>query len=101
MLIWMSFVDRDRPEGQRNLGVCIVEIDELDLDAARDEIAVRFPHARPGAEVVAAASKKAWDMACNPGGEVMSCEIDPAKLPPDVPLHRLMQAAELHERGLA
>lgn len=46
-LWWLSFVDNDRPEGDRFIGACIVEADG-------PVSAVREAHAR----------------GCNPGGEV-------------------------------
>lgn len=46
-LWWLSFADPDRPVGQRFLGVCVVE-----------------------AEDISTAADRAWEMNCNPGGEV-------------------------------
>lgn len=94
-LVWLSFADDD---GFR--GVAIVEIDDEDLDEARAVIAERFPRAKPGAEVVGAATRKAHLMGCNPGGSVMSAEMPPGKIADDVPRHRLMQLPELQQRGL-
>jgi hypothetical protein len=49
---WLSFVDEDRPEGDRNLGVAIVR----------------------GYDVVNAA-RNAWDKGINPGGEIAGTQI--------------------------
>lgn len=45
---WLSFVDEDRPEGQRFLGVAIVDAPDV-----------------PGAF-----AGRAWDLGCNPGGQI-------------------------------
>jgi hypothetical protein len=52
-IYWLSFCDEDKPEGQKLLGVCIVE--------APDTIS---------------AVKLAHEKKCNPGGEVMAVGID-------------------------
>ena len=96
MKMWLSFVD-DEAE-PRNVGCCVVEISEAEIDAARLRVFAEFPHAKPGAEAIAAAVSKAWQLGCNPGGEVMAVQI-----PDDtaVPIGRLMDMAELKARGLA
>lgn len=64
---WMSFCDPDKPKGQQFLGVSIVEVDELDVMLAIGNLAM-------------AASAKAWERQCNPGGEVAMKEIHPDDL---------------------
>ena len=49
---WLSFCDERRPRGDRFLGVCIVQGDEL-----------------------ADAIQEAWRLGCNPGGEVLGFPI--------------------------
>ena len=39
------------------------------------EMRLKFPLAEPGAEWIAAASRKAHALGCNPGGEMASAEI--------------------------
>jgi hypothetical protein len=92
---WLSFAD-----SYRFLGAAIVTLDEEDIEEAAAEVAEHFPHARAGAEVVAAATMKAHLMGCNPGGEVCCTELDPARLPPEARLHRLLQREELAALGL-
>ncbi len=62
MVWWLSFVDPDRPEGQRFLGVSIVHAD--------DQI-----HA----------VQRAWDLGCNPGGEILIAGVDEHALGQYVP----------------
>jgi len=94
---WLSFVDNEsRPH--KKLGVAIVEVDDDDIHAAKEDLVRRFPHALPDAELISAAVQKAWDMGCNPGGTVLSEELPPTF--PAAPLHRLMDAHELRRLGL-
>lgn len=97
---WLSFVDPDRPAGQRFLGVAIVEVTATEAAAARPRLP---PQAKPGMEWHGAALRKAWQTGCNPGGEVEHYELDPAHLasaPSALPRHRLMQKPELQALGL-
>jgi hypothetical protein len=48
---WLSFADPDRPEGERFLGVAIVEGDDA-MDAMQT----------------------AWNLGCNPGGEILATQ---------------------------
>lgn len=77
---WLSFVDPDGPEGDRFLGVSIVE-------------------AENGQEAVAAA----WRLGCNPGGEVamLPYAADGFQLPAPHLLNRLLTSDELKEYDLA
>lgn len=99
---WMSFADPDKPEGQRFLGVSIVEVSEEEASDSRAELAVSHPKHLPGAEWIAAAARVAWVMGCNPGGEIGAAEIPPEHLAKfaDAPRFRLMQKPELVELGL-
>jgi hypothetical protein len=99
----LSFCDPAAPAGQRFRGVCIVEVNETDAAEALIDIAVKFPHALPGAEWIAAATRKAWREGCNPGGEVASLELTPgslAKLPASLPRNRLLNKTELQALGV-
>lgn len=40
---WLSFVDETRPEGDRFLGVCIVDVTDEDAARAKEFQARRFP----------------------------------------------------------
>jgi hypothetical protein len=73
-LWWLSFIDEDRPVGDKFLGVCVVRANDM-----------------------LAAVQKAWDLGINPGGEVAMAKI--AKIPPDC-INRLMQKNEIIEREL-
>lgn len=104
---WLSFCDGDRPQGEQFLGVAIVDVTQAEADAAKVEIDLRFPQHQPGAEWIAAASRKAWAMGCNPGGQVRSMRIDDAPRFPDMnaacPRNQLLSHADLtalgHERA--
>lgn len=73
---WLSFCDAERPEGERFLGACIVDVTDEEAADALIEIALRFPFAQPDAEWIAAATRKAHILGCNPGGQVASMEIE-------------------------
>ena len=78
----MSFVDPDKPEGSRFIGVSIVEA----------------PH-------FIVAHTAAWERGCNPGGEVLINEIPLGMLSAETialvlaNTHRLMDYAELKRLG--
>jgi hypothetical protein len=99
---WLSFVDGTKPEGQRFLGVCIVEVTDEDAADAKAIIDDQFPQHAEGAEWIAAATRKAWLTGCNPGGEIATSDITEATPPEgvDLPLHRLLQKPELSRLGL-
>lgn len=71
---WLSFVD---PDSEQNRGVCVVEVSDEEVAAAKADIDARFPRHAPGAESDAAALAKAHALGCNPGGEVASWEMPP------------------------
>ncbi len=113
---WLSFVDPDRPSGQKFLGVCIVDVTDADVRAVRDEVRAKFPTARDGAEWIAAASRCAWTHGCNPGGEILSVWLNDPKQDPrdgsqslravmmpdaldDLPRNRLLTFPELEAWG--
>ena len=103
---WLSFCDGQKLKGQQFLGACIIEVEAADAERAKALIDVQFPQHAPGAEWIAAASRKAHHQGCNPGGEVMAIDMT-ENLPPDrvehwqaIPRNRLMDKAELQQRGL-
>lgn len=93
---WLSFVDPAGREGHRFLGVAIVEVTDTEAAAALVDVRARFPQARPGAEWIAAAARKAWERGCNPGGEVGTMEMSPnATISDRLPRYQLLSRAEL------
>lgn len=74
-LFWLSFCDSDRPKGSQFLGVCIVEVTSDEAADMLIELVLRFPHAQDGAEWIAAASRKAHRLGCNPGGQMAAVEL--------------------------
>jgi len=71
---WLSFCDNDRPEGQRFIGACIVQVtlsEALTALASRPDMRDRVEGPWIGAAVL-----KAWALGCNPGGEVASARVD-------------------------
>jgi hypothetical protein len=91
---WLSFVDEDRPEGDRFLGVAIVQVTEADVVAALAPLAHHFPKRLPDSEWLAAALWKAHQLGCNPGGQAASLELHAGEVPPAIWLHRLLTRAE-------
>jgi len=105
---WLSFCDDARPAGERFLGVSVVDVSAEDVAAIRDELHAKFPHAAEGAEWIAAASRKAWRMGCNPGGQMLSASVDPSAetVSPEeraeiasIPRNRLLTPDELARYG--
>lgn len=95
-IFWLSFCDSDRPKGDQFLGACILEVTKDEALAMLPEMFIRFPMAQPGGEWIAAASRKAHQLGCNPGGEMASAEVDPDA--PELalyPLGKLMSKTEL------
>lgn len=94
---WLSFVDENRPEGQRWLGACVV-----DVSAAQAEFAKVFllPQSMPGSEWIKAAVIRAWAVKANPGGAVASVEMPPGIPETKLPRDRLMQIDELRSLGI-
>lgn len=99
---WLSFSDSDRPDGQRNLGVCLVEVTPLDVVAFRPGLYLRFPSLLSlgpedleEAEWVGAAVDRAHRAHCNPGGDVSARRLDHLPTWPIVrgyyPLRTLLQ----------
>ncbi len=96
---WLSFADSNRPKGQQFLGVAIVEVTDDDATAAQSGLP---RSAQPDAEWIAAAAAKAWEMGCNPGGQVAAVDItDTPPTTPDPPLYRLLSKAELRRLNFA
>lgn len=96
MSFWLSFAD-----SSGHLGVAIVEVTEEEATDQIEWVKSRNIHGivNEGADYLAAAMNKAHEMACNPGGSIHAYSI-PLDALPDVPRNRLMQKAELKERGL-
>ncbi len=78
---WMSFCDTDRPKGSQFLGACVIDVSAAEADECEIELLLKFPLAEADAEWIAAATKKAHRLGCNPGGEIATAEI-----PSDNPL---------------
>jgi hypothetical protein len=97
---WLSFADPGRKRGHQFLGVAIVEVTEEDAALAKAEVDTKFPQHQPGAEWIAAATRKAWLTDCNPGGEVACVDVTDRPLDDSVPLHTFMRKPELMRRGL-
>jgi len=99
---WLSFVNPRKPAGHRFLGVAVVEVTEAEAHAARRLVRRQFRHAAASAFWIAAASRKARQLGCNPGGEVSCVELDVTTFPPpeDVPRGQLLSHARLMELGL-
>lgn len=75
---WLSFCDNDKPNGEQFLGACVVDVSEEQANDALTDIDVRFPNHADGAEWIGAAIKAAWELGCNPGGEMASFEMTDA-----------------------
>jgi len=97
---WLSFVDPDKPVGEKFLGVCVVDVTPEDADAEVPQLKRDFPRHQPGAEWIAAATRRAWRLGCNPGGEVGVGDITGSPEAAMAPRDRLMQKPELIERDL-
>lgn len=72
---WLSFCDGDRPVGQQFLGVCVIDVNEEEAAAILPKMLLRFPMAQENAEWIAAATRKAHEHKCNPGGQVLTFDI--------------------------
>lgn len=70
-LWWLSFINPDLPRGARNLGVAIVPA--TDISTAAD---------------------KAWELGCNPGGEVAGWPLPPQPVVPDEYIGKLLTLDE-------
>lgn len=95
---WLSFCDDARPEGERFLGVVVVDVDDVRAAAAKILLNLEFPQHRPGAEWIAAAVSRTHWLGVNPGGHVGVMELPPDH--PPVPHDRLLSRAELEALGL-
>ncbi len=99
---WMSFVNDSGPNKSDTFaGACIVEVTDTDADEALGILKADFPNHMDGAEWLAAATRKAWRLGINPGGQVASWDITDVPVPEDVDmiLDTLMDRAELERRG--
>lgn len=99
MTFWLSFCDASRPEGDQFLGAAVVDVTAAEIAAAKVEIDQRFPRHLPDAEGIAAATRKAHQLGCNPGGEVASMRLDDlpgfATISSRYPRGRLLSRAEV------
>ena len=91
---WMSFCDPDKPKGQQFLGACVIDVTREEADEAQIDVMLRFPFAQPGADWIAAATRKAHELGCNPGGEIMTTDV-----PPENPLLAHYQRGVLYDRA--
>lgn len=83
---WMSFMDPDRPKGDRFLGVVVVDVTEDDWQQAVPRLLSKHPNHPDPAEAawLVAAIHKAWAAKVNPGGEMQAAQIvhpDHGRLP--------------------
>lgn len=79
---WLSFCDATRPTGSQFLGACIIDVTAADAEDAMIDVAIRFPLAQEGAEWLAAASRNAHRLGCNPGGEMAAADVSDG--PPEI-----------------
>jgi hypothetical protein len=80
-LVWLSFCDPDRPAGAQFLGACIV-----DVSSAEDPRAAACE-----------ATTRAWELECNPGGQVEASPV-PEDLAPRIDkkwIGRLLSRAQV------
>lgn len=94
---WLSFVDENKPPGERWLGACVV-----DVRASQAEFAKLFllPQSLPGSEWIKAAVMRAWAVNANPGGSVASQELPPGISQSELPRDRLLQYDEWKALGV-
>lgn len=94
--IWLSFANPDAESKETSfLGVAIVDITKEEEEAAGR----LYPDMREGGATIVAATIKARDMGCNPGGEVKGLELDPNQPIRDEHKNTLMSREELREAG--
>jgi hypothetical protein len=91
---WLSFCDSKLPKGSQFLGACVIDVTAAEAEDALIEVMLRFPLAQEGAEWMAAATRKAHALKCNPGGDVASMEI-----PADHPMLAKYQRGVLMDRA--
>jgi len=92
---WLSFCDTDLPASQQFLGACLVEVTDAEAATARKIVAAKYPLAKKDAEWIAAASRKAHAMKCNPGGEMLSIDVTGHPNLAKFPRHRLLSRADI------
>lgn len=91
---WLEFNDHGLP-----LGAAIIDVSVEEAADVYVLLQETSPRAKPGAEWLAAAVKKAWQRGCNPGGQVYGVEVT-GRIPDDAPHDQLMQERELRAAGL-
>ena len=75
---WMSFADGDKPKGQQNLGICIIDVTEAEAAEERawlESSAFKHTYNKELGPWIGAAARKAHRLGCNPGGEVASFDL--------------------------
>ena len=93
-LFYMSFADEERGF----LGACLVEVDEEEIEEAKEFVAQKYPNALPGADLAQAAMRKAHLMACNPGGQVLTSDVtDVAEKLEQWPRYCLLSKSDLEQ----
>ena len=96
--LWLSFVDGERPDGHRFLGVAIVDVtpeeEEYQLLLRPDM------YDKEKGPSICAAAVKAHGLGINPGGEVMAMEMRKDVIPEGMK-NRLLTQAELEASGYA
>ena len=95
---WLSFADDTLPKGKQHLGAAVVDVTDTDVAKIRDEIQTLFPLAQPGAEWLAAATRKSWYLGCNPGGQILAAELSP-QAAAGLPRNRMLTQEELQRYG--
>ena len=93
---WLSFVDLGKPEGERFLGACVVDVTERDRKRVR-KLAPFLDDHGDDAQWIATAVRKAHEQGCNPGGEVGTADISnaPDQVLRAYPRNRLLSKAEI------
>jgi hypothetical protein len=97
---WLSFSDPELPNGEQFLGVALIDVTDADAATAIVQLRAKFPAAAPGAEWIAAAIQCAWDMQCNPGGEILTIDVTGEHEADKVPRNRLLSKADLSDLGI-
>jgi hypothetical protein len=86
---WLSFINDEKPEGERSLGVCIVQIPDAEYTESGEGSA--FSNAL----------RMAHFMGCNPGGNVRGRRVfEDSPIFGKLLYNKLMDKAELDELGL-
>lgn len=93
---WLSFVDADG----RFLGVAIVDVGPSDLDEALVSLIERGMNTDDVAQAIGAAAARAWQLGCNPGGQVAAFQLPSGVSIPGQYRRRLLNKAEAEAAGV-